>query len=192
MRFAYQLSENDLMEAQVTHGGLWARVTRVFGVILILAGLGSIALNPKQNAGAVIPILVGLFFLFGLRLNIRRSFRQDNRLQQPFEAVVSRDGIDISSTTGSSKYAWNAFTSYVESKNLFLVYQAPKVFNVFPKRAFAPGEEESFRSMLTERVGTTPVAQSKISLRIWVFLAVVAVTGILLIMAIHNIIHSSR
>jgi len=158
-------------------------------VILILAALGSIALNPKQSAGAIFPILIGLFFLFGLRLNIRRSFRQDNRLQQPFEAVASRDGIDISSTTGSSKYAWNAFTSYIESKNLFLVYQAPKVFNVFPKRAFAPGEE-SFRSLLTERVGLHQ--STRISPRTWAFLAVVAIAGIFLVLAMRNIIHSSR
>jgi hypothetical protein len=193
MRVAYKLSENDLIEAQGKHGGMWAKALPIFGLLLVLAGLGSIALNPKQNAGAILPILIGLFFLFGSRLSIRRSFRQDNRLQQPFEVVVSQDGIDISSTTGSSKYAWNAFTRYVESKNLFLVYQAPKVFNVFPKRAFAPGEEESFRSLLSERIGPTSVAlDKKISLRTWIFLAVVVMTGILLVMAIHNTIHSSR
>jgi hypothetical protein len=193
MRVAYKLGENDLIEAQGKHGGVWTKAIPRFGLLLILAGLGSISLNPKQNAGAILPILIGLFFLFGLKLSIRRSFRQDNRLQQPFEAVVSQDGIDISSTTGSSKYAWSAFTRYVESKNLFLVYQAPKVFNVFPKRAFAPGEEESFRSLLSERVGTTSVALRKtISLRTWIFLAVVVMTGILLVITIYNTIHSSR
>jgi hypothetical protein len=123
MRIAYKLSENDLIEAQGQHGGVWTKAIPVFGLLLILVGLGSIASNPKQNAGAILPILIGLFFLFGLRLQIRRSFRQDNRLQHPFEAVISQDGIDISSPTGcSSKYAWSAFTRYVESKNLFLVY----------------------------------------------------------------------
>lgn len=193
MRVAYKLSENDLIEAQGKHGGAWSKALPVFGSLLILAGLGSIALDPKQNAGAIVPILVGLFFVFGLRLRIRQSFRQDNRLQQPFEAVVSQDGIDISSQTGSSKYEWSAFIRFAESKNLFLVYQAPKVFNVFPKRAFAPGEVESFRSLLSERIGTTSVAlHKKISLRTWIFLAVVAITGILLVMAIHNILHNSR
>ncbi len=188
MRVAYKLSENDLIEAQGRHGGVWTKAIPIVGLLLILTGLGSIALNPKQNAGAILPILIGLWFLFGSRMSIRRSFRRDNRLQQQFEAVVSQDGIDISSPTGSSKYEWSAFTRYVESKNLFLVYQAPRVFNVFPKRAFAPGEEESFRGLLSERVGKTSVASpTKISLRTWIFLAVVAVSGILLVMAIRNI-----
>jgi YcxB-like protein len=188
MRVTYKLSEDDLIEAQGRHGGLRTKAIFVFGLLLILAGLGSIALNPKQNAGAILPILIGLFFLFGSRVSIRRSFRQDNRLQQPFEAVVSQDGIDISSPTVSSKYAWSSFTRYVESKNLFLVYQAPKVFNVFPKRAFAPGEEESFRSLLSERVGTTSVAhRMRISPQAWILLAVVTMAGILLVMAIRNV-----
>jgi hypothetical protein len=60
------------------------------------------------------------------------------------------------------------------------VYQAPKVFNVFPKRAFAAGEEESFHSLLSERVGTTSVAhRMRISPQAWIFLAVVTIAGIL-------------
>jgi|SRR6185295_8033690 hypothetical protein len=188
MRVTYKLSENDLLEAQGKHGGVWTKAIRVWGLLLILAGLVSIASNAKQYANVILPILLGLFFLFGLRLLVRRSFRQDNRLQQPFEAAISQDGIDVSSPTGSSKYAWSAFTRYLESKNLFLVYQAPKVFNVFPKRAFAPGEEESFRNLLSERLGTASVAHRKrISPQTWIFLAVVAISGILLVMALHNI-----
>lgn len=188
MRVAYKLSQEDLIEAQGKHGGVWTKARPVFGLLLILAGVGAIALNPKQNVGAIFPILIGLYFMFGLRLSIRRSFMQDQRLQQPFEAVVSQDGIDISSPMVSSKYEWSAFTRYVESKNLFLVYQAPKVFNVFPKRAFAPGEEDSFRSLLSERLGATSLShRTRISPRTWIFLAVVAIAGILLVMAIRNI-----
>jgi hypothetical protein len=188
MRITYKLSQDDLIEAQGKHGGVWAKAAPVFGLFLILAGVGAIALNPKQNIGAISPILVGLFLLFGLRLSIRRSFRQNQRLQQEFEAVVSQNGIDISSPTCSSKYAWSAFTRYVESRNLFLVYQAPKVFNVFPKRAFAPGEEDSFRSLLSERLGTTSLShRTRISPQTWVSLAVVAIAGILLVLVIHNV-----
>jgi hypothetical protein len=193
MRLAYRLSESDLIEAQGKHGGAWTKAIPIIGLLLILAGLGSIVLNSKQNVGAILPIVIGLWFLFGSRISIRRSFRQDNRLQQQFEVVVSEDGINISSPTGTSKYAWSAFTRHEESKNLFLVYQAPKVFNVFPKRAFAPGEEESFRSLLTERVvATSGAKRNKMSSRTWIFVSVVAVAGILLIVAIHNIVHSGR
>ena len=186
MRVAYKLSENDLLEAQSKHGGVWSKAIWVWGLILILAGLGSIA--TKQYASAVLPILLGVFFLFGLGLRVRRSFRQDNRLQEQFEVVISQSGIDVSSPTRSSKYAWSAFTRFVESKNLFLVYQAPKVFNVFPKRAFTPGDVESFRSLLSEQLGAASAAHRKrISPQTLIFLAVVAIAGILLVIAIRNI-----
>jgi YcxB-like protein len=193
MRILYELTPNDLIEAQRKHGGVWIRATPLIGLLLIIAGLASIALDPKHNVGAIVPTIVGLFLVFGLGLSIRRSFRLDNRLQQPFELVVTTEGIDISSKTSTSKYQWSAFIRYAESKNLFLVYQAPKVFNVFPKRAFAPGEEESFRGVLVERVGTTSIAhRRRLSVRTWIFLAVVLISGILLVMAIHNIVHNSR
>jgi len=188
MRIAFNLNAEDLIEAQRNHGGWRTKAIPAVGLLLILAGVSAIALNPKQNAGGIVPILIGLYLIFGLRLGIRRSFKQDARLQQPFEAVISRDGIDVSSPTGCSKFAWSAFTRFIETKNLFLVYQAPAVFNAFPKRAFAPGDEESFRSLLSERLGMASAAYSKrISPSTWLFLAVVAMTAVLLVIAIHNI-----
>jgi hypothetical protein len=187
MRVAYKLSENDLLEAHGKNAGIWTKAIRVWGLLLILVGLGSIALHPKQYAGAAPQIILGAFFWFGLPLLIRRAFRKDNRLQQPLEAVVSESGIEVSSPTASSKYEWSAFTRYAESKNLFFVYQAPKVFNVFPKRAFALGEEESFRALLSARLGAASVAyHKKINPRTWIWLAVVAIAGILLVMTTYN------
>jgi len=43
MRVTYKLSENDLLEAQGKHGGVWTKAIRVWGLLLILAGLVSIA-----------------------------------------------------------------------------------------------------------------------------------------------------
>jgi hypothetical protein len=68
------------------------------------------------------------------------------------------------------------------------VYQAPKVFNVFPKRAFAIGEEESYRTLLSDRLGAASAAhRKKINPRMWILLAVVAIAGILLVMTIRNV-----
>jgi hypothetical protein len=194
MRILYELTPNDLIEAQRKHRGVWIRATSLIGLLLSIAGLASIALDPKHNVGAIVPIIVGLFLVFGSGLSIRRSFRLDTRLQEPFELVANPEGIDISSKTSVSKYKWSAFVRFSESKNLFLVYQAPEVFNVFPKRAFAPGEEESFRGVLVEKLGTTTsiAHRRRVSVRTWIFLAVVLISGILLIMAIHNIVHNSR
>jgi YcxB-like protein len=188
MRLEYKLTERDLLEAQAKHGGVWTKVLRIWGVLLIAAGVTSLVIRPRHYSNAVLPILMGVFFFFGLRLLALRSFRRDQRLQQPFEAIISDSGIDASSPTGSSKSTWGAFIRYVESKHLFLLYQAPHVFSIFPKRAFVPEDEESFRRLLNDKLGAASAAHRKrISPRTWIFLAVVTVAALLLVMVIRNI-----
>ncbi len=115
----------------------------LLGLLFIIAGVISLAENPARYANSILPIVAGLFFLFGLRALARSSYRRDNRLPQTFEAVVSDSGLNVSSGTTSSRYAWNAFIRYQESKNLFLIYQALKVFNIVPKNEHSPGERRS-------------------------------------------------
>ena len=69
-----------------------------------------------------------------------------------------------------------------------MLYQAPQVFNVLPKRAFAPGETDVFRALLQEKLRAgSAVKRRKISPRILVFLFVVTASLVLLVMAIRNI-----
>ena len=158
------------------------------GALLIAAALISAIRHPQQYSDVVLPLLLGMFFLFGLRMLVGRSFRRDQRLQQHFEAVVSDEGLDISSPTASTNHTWAAFTRYVESRNLFLLYQAPQVFNVLPKRAFAEGEAEAFRGLLQEKLGAKSEAHGrKISPRVLVFLVVVAGSLVVLVLAIRKI-----
>jgi hypothetical protein len=160
----------------------------LLGLLLITAGVISLTENPARYANSILPILAGLFFLFGLRVLARSSYRRDNRLPQTFEAVVSDSGVNVSSGTTSSRYAWNAFIRYQESKSLFLIYQALKVFNIVPKPAFARGEEESFRSIFSQKLGGSSSAHNKkISPRTWIFLRVVAASLVLLAMASRNL-----
>ncbi len=189
MQVSYKLTERDLLEAQGKHGGLGSRLLPIFGLLVLIVSLASVVHDPKQFPSLAGAIVVGLFLLFFRRLQVWFSFRRDNRLQGQFEATISDSGIDVSSLKASSKYDWSAFIRYAETKNLLLVYQAPQVFNVFPKRAFAAGEVDAFRSLLDKNLGAASTAYHKrISPRTWVFLIVVAIAAMMLVMAIRNII----
>src|SRR5713226_6344279 len=121
MRVSYKLSKGDVLEAKGKHAGLWIKVLPIFGIILLAASLVSLGHDPKQFPSFVGAIVIGLFLTFFLRLQV--AFKQDNRLQDQFEATISDSGIDVSSPKGASKYNWSAFVRYVETNNLFLVYQ---------------------------------------------------------------------
>jgi|SRR5690349_9106817 len=188
MRITYKLSENDLLEAQRRHGGIWTQLLQVWGVIVLVSGLGWLMFHPKEFLGVIFPIVLGLFFTFGLRWRVRSFFRRDDRFRQDFDAEISDAGVNIACAAGSSQYNWNAFSRYVETKSLFLLYQAPQVFNILPKRAFRTDEEVAFRSLLSDRLGAASVAYGKkISPKTWVFTFVVLVATALLIMALRNI-----
>ncbi len=185
MRLDYDLTENDFLEAQRRHGGIRARLVQVWGILLVAAAVISAISHPHSYSAFILPLLFGFFLLFGTRLLTRSSFRRDPRLQQHFQAVISDTGIDFSNPTGSTQSTWSAFTRYVESRNLFLLYQAPHVFNVLPKRAFASGDEESFRGLLNAKLGAaTGAHRRKISQQAWMFLAVVVIAAVLLVISI--------
>lgn len=181
-----------MLEARKKHSGAGTQILLVIGILQITAGLYTLIHDPKQYplAGAIIAI--GLSLVFLLRLQTWLLFRQNNKLQEQFDAIISNDGIEISIPTAKTDYGWNGFIRYSETKNLFLVYQSKQVFNIFPKRAFAAGEADEFRRLLEQKLGDSTMGQGKkISPRVWIFLAVVVVAAILLVKAILNILNST-
>ena len=67
----------------------------LLGLLFIIAGVISLAENLARYANSILPIVAGLFFLFGLRALARSSYRRDNRLPRTFEAVVSDSGVNV-------------------------------------------------------------------------------------------------
>jgi hypothetical protein len=186
MQVSYKLTERDVLEAQGKHGGTWGR--SLVGIVLFAVGSLSLTLNPRPYPAAVGLMAGGLFLMFLLRLQVWFSFKQNNKLQEQLGAAILDHGIDLSSPTASTHYQWERFTRYLETKNLFLVYQSPKVFNVFPKRAFGSGEVDEFRGMLDRKLGSASIAyRKKVSPKTWALLAGVIIVAILLVRAILSI-----
>lgn len=188
MRVSYKLTQRDVLEARAKQGGLGTKVLPIFGLLLFGGSLVSLMHDPKQFPNYVGGIVMGLGLTFFQRLLVWFSFARDKRLHDAFEAVISDSGIEVSRSNVASKYGWNAFVRYLETKNLFLVYQGPQVFSVFPKRAFTTEEVDAFRSLLNQRLGAASTAyQKRVNPGTWAFLIVVAITAILLVMAIRNV-----
>jgi hypothetical protein len=132
MRISYNLTLKDMFEAQGKHGGWRNKVLPILGLPLFAIGLVHLIHDPTQIPSPVAIIAPALFLTCFVKLQVWLSFRRDNRLTDQFEAVISDSGIDVSSSKLATKYNWNAFTRYAETKNLSLVYQAPQCVNIFP------------------------------------------------------------
>jgi YcxB-like protein len=192
MRVEYTLSERDFLEAQKAHSGRPSRLLLVFGSLLMLAGFVTFLQDQKHIGNAFAALFIGAVLAFGRRLLLSYSYRQDKRLHDRFVATVSDDGIEVSASTGDSKNKWEAFTRYVESKNLFVLYQGPTRLSIFPKSAFASGEDDAFRVLVQQKLGSGDQMSPK-GLRptMWIFVVVVAAAFILMLIVIRNAMRQS-
>jgi hypothetical protein len=97
-------------------------------------------------------IVIGAGLTFGLRILVSYSYKRDKRLHDRFVATPSDDGIEVSSSTGSSKFTWNAFTHQRETKSLFLLFQGPICVNIIPKSGLSHDEALAFRKLIQENL----------------------------------------
>ncbi len=153
MRIEYELSESNFLEAQNAHSGWSSRLLPVFGVLLMLAAISTAVRDQKNIGNAFAALLIGAALVLGRRVLFSYNYRRDKRLHDRFVVVFSDEGIEVKASAGNSAYAWKAFTQCRESKNLFILYQGPTCFNIFPKNSFGSGEMDAFRTFIKQKLG---------------------------------------
>jgi len=192
MQFEYMLSEQDLLEALKAQHGWPIRILPFFGGLLILSGVAMIVQNPRQIGPPLGGIVIGAGLAFGLRILVSYTFRQDKRLHDRFVAAPSDDGISVSSSTGSSKFAWEAFTKQLETDRLFLLFQGPVCVNIIPKSGLSPEETDAFRQLIREKLSHGDQMDRKgLSPKTWIFIVVASVAFVLMLLAIRNVLRQA-
>lgn len=185
MQIRYRITAADYNEAN----SRLMRSAQIFGAVIILAGALVGITNPQGVTQNPIPIIVapvfGLFLIFGWRLSASRAYKADKRLQREYSATIGESIVEVECETGRTEYRWSSFVRFLETKNLFLLYQAPRVFNLFPKRSFSPGDAEAFRQLAKAKVVPAPQQQPNVVKTI-VFWLVVILAAVLLWQVVKN------
>src|SRR5947209_3218919 len=161
MRVQYKISRDDIIEANRTLNGGILPIMQVVGYVMMVLGVADmiIALVHHQSIKTqFVPVVAGAYFAFGWTAMVRNAYKRDRRLHQNFQAEITEGGIEASTLNASSRYAWDAFRRWSETANLFLLFQGPKTYSPYPKRAFSIEEAEEFRMLLTRYVPQTKPA----------------------------------
>jgi len=191
MRIEYTLSVKDLLEAQGAQLGWPIRTLPFVGGLLILSGIGMFLQNPRQFGPPLGGIVIGAGLTFGLRILVSYSYKRDKRLHDRLVATPSDDGIEVSSSTGSSKFTWNAFTHQRETKSLFLLFQGPICVNI-PKSGLSHDEALAFRKLIQENLSRGDQMDRKgLSSKTWIFIVVVSVAFVLMLLTIRNVLRQT-
>jgi hypothetical protein len=160
MKIVYRISEQDYMDAcdlfRDNEKPWYRRLSRrlmpwVGAFVLAMLAL-YVIIVPQRDPGFVfISCVVGFFLLycgFALRRYFRKAYRKDHRFKNDFSAEVSEQGVHIVTSFSDSQMKWNSFVRFLESETIFMVFIAEWMFRIFPKRSFAPGQADEFRTLL--------------------------------------------
>ena len=161
MNLEYRITFNDFLEAHQAHLKsqrflylfLWfiSISVVVVGVAGLLIGriwdfcflvISSICINPSFN--------VLQYYC------LARTWKSQPSIREPITLEVAKEGLTMSSSSFQSNLKWQIYTHFIETKNLFMVYQSKQIFNVFPKRAFSNDEQiHEFRELLRTKLGNS-------------------------------------
>jgi hypothetical protein len=166
MNISFRITREGFIAAQTLHRSkgpsTFVRAIRltaqvlVGAAFLILIVLAAVVRDPKvlSNFVPLIVLLVAwaLVMLVWVPFNWRRSYAKDRRMQHEFAADISEAGIHLQSEDFDANLKWALYLRFLESDRIFLLYQTNRMFNLFPKSAFAPGEIDEFRQLLQRKL----------------------------------------
>jgi hypothetical protein len=182
MRVHYKISIDDFFEAHRTRNYTMLRIRQIVGAVMIATGIFVVIVDLNRHKPILFGLgymLLGLYFVFSWTVTLRNAYKRDQRLNQEFDNDINEDGILITTPLPSSKSSWDSFVRWIETPNLFVLYQRSRAF-IFPKRAFGAGELDQFRDLLAHHVSQ----RKPRNVQLLVFLGVLLLSAILLAIVI--------
>ena len=111
------------------------------GYIVIAGGVG----------GAIGELVTSLIIL---PWKVRRLHSQQKDLASPFTYRWSPEFLEAKGVSGETKRPWKNYAKVKENKNMFLLYHADNLFEMFPKTWFENNEQEDEFRGLAKNAGT--------------------------------------
>jgi hypothetical protein len=164
MRIVYRVSEEDFIEAgklRAPSGNWYRRLSGRpkpwEGGFVLLIGITSLIFTQDRLLPEFL-CLMGIYFLycsFAVPRYFRNQYRSDPSYRDDFTVDISEEGIQFVTVSVDVQMKWSSFVRYLESDKIFKLYHSAVIFNIIPKRAFAPGEADTFRELLIRNIHST-------------------------------------
>jgi hypothetical protein len=101
--------------------------------------IGVIALN--AGFAAVVVFMIANYFWL-IPITTRRTYKA---LHRPCTLSWSESGLRVTGDSGERKISWSDYLKWAENAEIFALYQAPRLFNMLPKRTLTPEQIADFR-----------------------------------------------
>lgn len=163
MQLEYRLSLKDYQEANQAHLKSQRWIYFFFWFFMLL-GLFFLATFFLANTSIDLFVIVWFLFFPIILFNpyfsnpiknyfISRAWKGLPNLHHPITIDVDEERLKIKTFNCESSLQWQFHIKAIETKNLFILYQAKTLFNMLPKRAFSSDEEvKEFRELLRTKI----------------------------------------
>jgi YcxB-like protein len=151
----YFLSESDVIAAHRVLGRTAGRrLALLAGAVVVAAGGTWLIYGPAAAVTVLIlvPVVLVLAYLVLLPRAWRRAYRAVPREQRDLTVEFSPDGLVFDTPVSHGSVRWQAFSYFIETERLILLYQPNKLAVALPKRAFQPDELHRFRELVSAHV----------------------------------------
>lgn len=107
----------------------------------------------SPTADVIVPLVPIATLMVLAAWLLPRTYRGHWAVQQhmhrPWVAEVSEDYLRLSEPLSTLEYRWGCFPGFIETPNIFVLYVAPHLFHMIPKRSFAEETQvAAFRELL--------------------------------------------
>ena len=163
MEIQYRLKESDFRRALITHRrarpvGRWFLPIGVISLLITALVIVTNSIGHKTD-GTIPAILVAVYMVLCLWIapywTARSLFRKQPSARSIYTLVIDHSGIQSEWDGGSSNSLWKNYVRFLESEDAFLIYSAPILFRILPKRAFSTEQCEEFRSLAAQHIPPT-------------------------------------
>ena len=166
MNLQFQLSKEDYREAMRSGWSRqrdWRRPQIYTGYGMIAVGFVLLVTRAEWNIW-VTPLLLiacGFFFLIHHVIvgysHLERSSRESEQASQPTTLCLSEEAVSYTTPLTSVEIRWGLFSSFKESRDLFLLYSGGSTLRVIiPKRAIEESRVGEVRQLLEKHTGHIP------------------------------------
>ena len=154
---SFTISENEYVSANKLFTKLSIKTLFIYGLVgAAFAVIALVTESPVLRIGALGAIVGGFIGDLCVRkifapMQTKKQYREYKAIQEPVRITTEHSGIKFEAAIGDAMIEWNRIVKWRESDNFLLIYQAPQVYHIVPKRIGVLADELS--KSLVKNVG---------------------------------------
>ena len=161
-QMTFTITEQDYQKSMMLHMKQRSLRTAAIACLALVVFFGAVSgLATALSMGVFFALYLG-FLMWVVRRNIRKIYRSMPQLHGEQTIQFDEEGLVWHNSYALSKVKWQLFQKFDVDENLYILYQAPHMFNMIPRNAFqSEAQEEAFRMMLEINVKPARVRKPK-------------------------------